>query len=119
MGVAVLRVESSPQKIYETINCRRIPKYISRAPKEPLIRIRLVLNHQRFNSFHVASFAKRYKGRIANTDIILFKRMSRTNRGKFLNFFVTLIGQLKLTKILSKGKFDSNGRRREKSNDKR
>ena len=60
-----------------------LTKYISRAPKEPLIRIRLQINHSRFNSFHVATFAKPYKGRIANTDIILFKKMSKSNRGKF------------------------------------
>ena len=57
-----------------------------RAPRQPLIRIRLNVMHERFNSFHVPSFAKPYKDRIANTDIILFKRTFKRAIGRFSNF---------------------------------
>ena len=41
--------------------------------------------HERFDSFHVPSFAKPYKDRIANTDIILFKRTCKRALGRFSN----------------------------------
>ena len=71
----------------------RTPLYIEntqrnnfRAPRQPLIRIRLNVMHERFNSFHVPSFAKPYKDRIANKDIILFKRTFKRALGRFSNF---------------------------------